>query len=753
VRYLFILLACVGLARAQEEAPSSFREVTRYLNPDGDFYLYLNSAQWGEKLLKMSEKLELLAQAVEPKQAAETKAIFAGVREILQESGLMQVKGLGMSSVLWQEGLYANRSVAYHGDAPVTAKLWQIAAGEAQRFEGLAMMPENTVLGFTGNLRLDLLFDFLSTLPSTEKALEELRQQWREKGRDLDAVMAGFAGDVTLIVTIDPEKRRQLPPHSIPEFGLLAAFDVRDHSLYELVAKDLERAPQSEPLELPGVQGLTVRGQERGPIRLQPTVAKSANRLYLASNPDVLTAALATDGRLADSAEFKRLHEGLPEQGNHLLFVSRAITAQIKQFVRKGLQAEVGPTGKAQVWAKHRQQLPKLHMHGVPLDGPALLDAALAKEEPPGVDVMRYLDALGDYQGCIVNVQQADAMVSYSNESVSMPARGLVSLGVAAAGIMIPRVAIRARNAQRANQHALRAHGMSKLRRLGTAIIAIAGEDRENRELPADFAAISKTGKLPATGEVWDCPGTPRRTFHVSETDYVYLGAKLIDWAADAHKRVILHSPAGAYEGKFVNFLFLDGHVETRPGNDPRAIVEQQGWIYGVREGERDAVKPPESYDFRLAEGQLVLLDVEDEREVGRAHPSEAFDMPDLQLTAVAPWGDLCWVGSSSGLFRYDAKARSWSRFAIARTDLDVPVDSLAIEGELLLVGYAAAKSARFNLETRTWLAAAVVPTASAAAPVSEAAPQAKVNVSMLLVAGLFVLLLAIAIIASRRRA
>ncbi|MFT5130560.1 MAG: prepilin-type processing-associated H-X9-DG protein [Rhodothermales bacterium] len=752
MRWLLLLLSAV-FTHAQE---NSFDEVARYLNPNGDFYLYLNSDQVGEKLMEFTKSLEEMVQGIDGDGA---KAI-EGMREMWRESGLLQLKGIGMSSVLWKEGVYANRSVAFHGDNPVTGKLWKLGAGEPHGFDGLSLMPANTVAGFTGTFRIDELFTFMTTLipqmdPNAERGLDGVRQQWKEQGDDLDATMAAFTGEITVIVTMNPAKLRQISPEiSIPEIGVLLSLGVRDDQFYRALAREIEKAPKAEPLDLPAVEGFSVHDPDRGPLRFQATLAKSATRIFLATNPELLADALATENRLADSDEFARLHDGLPARGNQLLFVSKTLTSQIKRIVRGELEKQVGPAGDAKKWAEHKGELPKLQIHGVPLDAKKLLDGALAKpaEARPGSKLLAYLDALGDYQGCIVTVHEDDAAVAYSNESVSLPARGMVSMGAIASAMILPRIAMSNRQTQLAHgqnnsTEALRQKGLGKLRRLGGAIRAISGEDRENRELPATLAVISDSKELPATAEIWDCPGTPKKTFHVSESDYVYLGAKLIDWAADADTRVIVHSPAGAYEGKWVNFLFLDGHVESRSGADPKAIVEEAGWIYGVREGELDAVKPPEAYDFLLEDGKLVLLDAADAREVGRAHPSEAFDIPDLELTAIAPWESLCWVGSSSGLFRYDAKALSWSRFAIERTHVDVPVDTLTLDGDLLQVGFAE-KSTTFNLKTRSWQTA-VVPPPEAVPETVELARETKPS---FLVIVLVLLVLGVTIFAFRRR-
>jgi hypothetical protein len=45
--------------------PTPYREVAKHLNPDGDYYLYLNSEQLGRSMVKLSNLLETAVKADE----------------------------------------------------------------------------------------------------------------------------------------------------------------------------------------------------------------------------------------------------------------------------------------------------------------------------------------------------------------------------------------------------------------------------------------------------------------------------------------------------------------------------------------------------------------------------------------------------------------------------------------------------------------------------------------------------------------
>jgi hypothetical protein len=131
---------------------------------------------------------------------------------------------------------------------------------------------------------------------------------------------------------------------------------------------------------------------------------------------------------------------------------------------------------------------------------------------------------------------------------------------------------------------------------------------------------------------------------------------------------------------------------------------------------------------------------------LSRVHPGEAFNAPGLKLTAIAAQKTICWVGTDAGLMRFDPGTQVWSRFAIDRSHLDVPIDGLEIADGKLTVRFGA-ESANFDLTTRCWLAQTAQPLAEfASEPASEAAPRAKgFSLTMAVIAGIAAIVLLLA--------
>lgn len=418
------VLLLTGILVAQEAPqpvkpirPSSYREVGRYLHPDGDFYLYLNSDQAGRKLLGVIELIEKAVLKLQraPRKRAEAEMAFAAIRRVVSVSGLTEMRAMGKSSVQHKEDLHCHRVALYHGAEPVRGVLWKMIGGTPHTLAGLTLMPENTVVAFSGDLRVRVLWEFVTSLmttlgPEGQKKLNGMREGARKQGLDLDAMMASFAGEATVVVTMDPTRTHPLgnnPRLQVPDLSIMLALTVENDLLYQALSKAISHRPKVEKTDLPGATALTVREQAKAPIRWWPTVAKAEGLLFLATNPDVVEAALnvrAGGQGLAQTEEFARLGEGLPAQGNQMSFVSRRITEQVKHLAQTALEDKLGAGGEAKA--------------------------------PVGEELLEKIGSIGALQTRSVTVHHQDALVTYANSSASLADLTLIQSFIAPAAMM-----------------------------------------------------------------------------------------------------------------------------------------------------------------------------------------------------------------------------------------------------------------------------------------------------------------------------
>jgi hypothetical protein len=337
--YLVALIFSTGLAMAQVAVeplrPSSFAEVARYLEADGDAYVYLNSEQLAAKALAFADAVGEVIAIDKPRQGAEIQRLLTVIRQVVSEAGLLEARGFGMST-LRKGGMHSGRAVFYHGDSQPKGRLWQMGGGEPRPFTGLSMMPANTVAAFTGDCRLDLLWKTLEAIATTfgkdlAAAFRDLHRQWGDAG-DLDATMGAFTGDVTLFLTLDPAADATEPP----ALSLLLALGVKDDQLYRGFEHIFGDHPQLSRPEIAGASGFTLQGQD-DTLRWWPTVASTAERFIFASNPEIVTTALSLQpgAGLVSSEEFQHLQTGMPTEGNQLLFVSRRLSDQFARLTRE----------------------------------------------------------------------------------------------------------------------------------------------------------------------------------------------------------------------------------------------------------------------------------------------------------------------------------------------------------------------------------------------------------------------------------
>ena len=112
---------------------NSFSEVTSQLDPGGNFYLYLGTAQWLDNL---SVKLGAWRQAInaipglQPEDSARANKIFDIVVHVIKDSGVEDVTGVGMSSVEIEKGMYRDKMLLHHYPGKGDGFLWKLAGGE-----------------------------------------------------------------------------------------------------------------------------------------------------------------------------------------------------------------------------------------------------------------------------------------------------------------------------------------------------------------------------------------------------------------------------------------------------------------------------------------------------------------------------------------------------------------------------------------------------------------------------------------------
>jgi hypothetical protein len=321
---------------------NSFNEVTSQLDPGGDLYLYLGTAQWLDGLSsKMSALQDQFTSMpdLKPEDLQNIDAAFNLITNLVRDSGVEDISGVGLSSVEIEKGMYRNKALLHHYDGKGTGFLWQFFGRQPHPLTGLDFLPDDTALAYFSDADLPLVWTVLqrdvsqSNIPQAQQWLQELPGEF-EKDTDMkwDAFLHSLGGEFGLVLTLDASNNVIVPVPSagnlqIPNPGLMLVFKVNDDTLFNRIDQALTNNPQVESVNKPGFKMRTMPVPLPLPIQLRPSAASSGGYLFIASSDTMIQDALAVkNGQkngLKSTDEFKHLSQNVPDQGNQFVFVSR----------------------------------------------------------------------------------------------------------------------------------------------------------------------------------------------------------------------------------------------------------------------------------------------------------------------------------------------------------------------------------------------------------------------------------------------
>ncbi|MGA2853715.1 MAG: DUF3352 domain-containing protein [Verrucomicrobiota bacterium] len=365
------VLAILGFSCSKQSAPSigpgsnaspvvsveknSFSEVTSQLDPGGNFYLYLGTAQWLDNL---STKVGAWRQAINaipglrPEDSARANKVFDIVVHVIKDSGVENVTGVGMSSVEIEKGMYRNKMLLHHYPGKGDGFLWKLAGGEPHPLTGLDFLPADTAMAFFSDADLPLLWNVVkkevakADLPQAQQWLNNLPVQFNRATQiKWDAFLDSLGGEFGLVITLDPDNNLTIPlpgaATQIPQPGLLLALKVNDDTIFNRIDAALKSNPQVSRANRSDLKMRTMRVPVPLIGELRPSAASSVGYLFIASDDslirDVLAVKSGKKSGLKSTDEFKHLAQGLPERGNQFVFVSRRFAKTMMQVQQQAM--------------------------------------------------------------------------------------------------------------------------------------------------------------------------------------------------------------------------------------------------------------------------------------------------------------------------------------------------------------------------------------------------------------------------------
>ncbi|UCH97356.1 MAG: type II secretion system protein GspG [Candidatus Aminicenantes bacterium] len=336
---------------------TSFDEVTSQLNPGGSFYLYVSTEKLVKGVEELVNKLRKIIEARLSKSPEESKqglVIFDFIHGLLKNSGLMEISGIGVSSVPLGEQLNHSKVVVHHYKDKGKGLIWQLTAGTPHELTQLGMLPADTVMAGYGDFKLSVLWQWIkkqaeaSNLPEVKKGILSVEPILQMQGIRLDQLLDSLAG-MGYVISLDSSTMRTIPLGKIavefPEPALAIIFSVKDDYIFNLLQT---RLPMAQKVEEKDIKKLKIPVPPM-PITVEPVIVQKDNMLILASNNKILDAMFAAKSKgngLTATEEFKKLSAHIPGKGNSFRFVSSRFVQTFLDIQKKIVESAKGSQGE-----------------------------------------------------------------------------------------------------------------------------------------------------------------------------------------------------------------------------------------------------------------------------------------------------------------------------------------------------------------------------------------------------------------------
>jgi prepilin-type processing-associated H-X9-DG protein len=313
---------------------SSFDAVSTRLEPGGRLYMYVATDAYIESAIANAKDL---AQAALLEEGSNTQEKKVGdlVFGIVEDSGIRQLTGFGVSSTVRPGGYYHNRFYMHHGVGKNTGKMWKLIGNKPGALSHLDLCPASTAVAEFGEFDLAGTWQWIkqivegSGIAQMQSSFNQFRGALLQQGIDLDRLTTSINGEFGLIVTLDPTAMQTFAPRpdfslQIPDLAATLVFPVTTPELFDLFK--LRLAPFAQLTETPERRVLQMPPVNTPVFTFNPVIVESNGLLFLASRPEIVDDCLAaragTAPRLLDDPNFKIASEGLPLDADGFVCVS-----------------------------------------------------------------------------------------------------------------------------------------------------------------------------------------------------------------------------------------------------------------------------------------------------------------------------------------------------------------------------------------------------------------------------------------------
>jgi len=387
-----ILIAAALFAGCKKEAPfnpsggsfgagpaivsaekNSFDQVTAKLDKGGSFYLYLSTEQALGGLSKsIAAFSNLVGQTpLAPGLGSQNIArIFQVVDSLVKDSGVEHISGVGASSIAREKGFYYSKLIVHHYPGQGDGMMWTAFGKAPHPLKELDLLPEDTAFAAYADMDVPLAWKTLESelkklhIPEVDQALASMPAQFKaETGMSMEDALGSLGGGYGVILTLDQSKQISLPlgasPLQIPDPALAIFFKVKNDAIYNRVDQITTNKILFTKKDQDGIKtiGITLASLLSGPLlssfnlpsSITPTLALTRDYVILTSSEKLLQDIIAVQtgkrGGFKSTAEFKKLSQGVPNEGNNFTLVSEKFGATFSKAMQGVASAQGGAMG------------------------------------------------------------------------------------------------------------------------------------------------------------------------------------------------------------------------------------------------------------------------------------------------------------------------------------------------------------------------------------------------------------------------
>jgi type II secretory pathway pseudopilin PulG len=289
-----------------------------------------------------------------PEENKEALTIFDFVYALFKKSGMMEISGIGVSSVALEEHLNHSKVVVHHYKDKGKGLIWDLMQASPHELMALKMLPADTVMAGFADCKLNVLWQWIkkqaeaSGLPGVKKAILSVEPMLQQQGIQLTQLLESLTG-MGYLISLDSSTKCPIPlgrmAVEIPEPAIAIVCFVKDESLFNLLQEKLHWA---QPSEEKGMKKLRFQAPKM-PFTLEPVIVQKDKMMIMASNNKILDAMFTAKEKgngLTKTEEFKKLSSRVPKKGNSFRFVSQRFLQTFLDIQKKIVQMTKGAAGK-----------------------------------------------------------------------------------------------------------------------------------------------------------------------------------------------------------------------------------------------------------------------------------------------------------------------------------------------------------------------------------------------------------------------